>query len=173
MWVVTVLITTLTFGGVVVRLVSALKAAGAPGTLTVRSIREPREILSAAVHFFGNEGWALTAQSAGAESFSYEVRPSRPVAVILLLLGIIPGLVYLIAGRRTLTVTVSSEWDSDRSATLVSWSHSGECEQICRDFAWMVRSQEPEASEVEPRRRTTRRRRRPSSGVQGPAIRRE
>jgi hypothetical protein len=124
----------------------------------VRSIRHSQEILKAARQFFGDGGWTLGTCSMRAETFSYNLRPAGPEVVVLLLLGVLPGLAYLVAGKRRVTVIIASDADGDGSATLVSWSNSGECEQTCRDFASMIRSQEPQRSDPRPRGRIRRRR---------------
>lgn len=153
---ISVLLAALSMVGVIYQVVSRANAWRAPGSLTVRSVRNPREILKAALPFFLEGGWTLRARSTDAETFSYALRPAGPEVLVLLLLGVLPGLLYLLAGRRTVTVIVTSHADGPGSVTLVSWSNSGECEQTCRDFASMIRSQEPRLGDSRPRGRIRR-----------------
>jgi len=155
---ISVLLVALTMVGVIFQVVTRAKASSVPGSLTVRSVRQPREILQAARQFFGDGGWTLGPRSMGAQTFSYNLRPAGPEVVVLLLLGLLPGLAYLVAGKRTVNVIVASDADGDGSATLVSWSNSSECEQTCRDFASMIRTQEPQRSDARQHRRIRRRR---------------
>ena len=155
---ISALLVVLTMAGVIFQVVSRAKAWRVPGRLTVQSIRNPREILTAARQFVGAGGWTLGTRSMRAETFSYNLRPAGPEVVVLLLLGVLPGLAYLVAGKRRVTVIVAADADGDGSATFVSWSNSGECEQTCRDFASMIRSQEPRRSDARPRGRIQRRR---------------
>lgn len=153
---ISILILVFSLGGLIFRVATAQRAAGGPGSLTVLSIRQPREILWAARQFFAEGGWAPTTRSANNTVFSYDLRPSGPVLVLLLLLGIIPGLLALTIGKKRLTVTVSSDEDDGGSATLVSWS-SADSEPACRDFALMIRSQEPRSNDRKLQRQTQRR----------------
>ena len=132
-----------------------LESAWAPDrAIHSQPARDPQ----GARQFFGAGGWTLGTRSMRAETFSYNLRPAGPEVVVLLLLGVLPGLAYLVAGKRRVTVSVAADADADGSATLVSWSNSGECEQTCRDFASMIRSQEPRRSDARPRGRIQRRR---------------
>src|SRR4051812_35627679 len=105
--------------GVIFQVVSRAKASNVPTSLTVRSVRQPREILKAARQFFGDGGWTLETRSLGAQTFSYTLRPAGPEVVVLLLLGVLPGLVYLVIGKRSVTVIVASDPNGDGSATVV------------------------------------------------------
>jgi hypothetical protein len=162
---ISILILILTLGGLIVRGVSTRHDATAPGTLTLHSVRDTREILRAARQFFAEGGWTFLTRSGDAVSFSYELRPSPAPLVLLLLLGVVPGLIYLATARKTLRISVSSTADGAGSATRVSWSNNLACERACRDFAGMIRDQEPERRAGRPRR-TVRRRRR-VAGVAG------
>jgi len=157
-----ILIAALSMAALVFQLASRARAWGAPGSLTVRSLREPREIRRAARRFFHDGGWIAGTQTSRAETFSHRLRPAGPEVALLLLLGILPGLLYLLLGRSTVNITVVAEADDRGSTTLVSWSNGGECERACRGFASMIRDQEPTRrsdSETPRRRRHARTRR--------------
>ena len=139
----TVVIAALSMGALVYQLASRAKAWDAPGTLAVRSSRQPSEILRAARRFFAEAGWTEVARSRRVEAFTNRLRPAGPEVIALLLLGLIPGVLYLLIKRKSVRVTVTCDRDGQGSATLVSWSHGGECEPACRDFASMIHRQEP------------------------------
>jgi hypothetical protein len=142
----------LTVGGLIMRTVSAGRDSPKAGSLTLHSVRDTREVLRASRQFFTEGGWTLLSRSEDANSFSYELRPSPALLVLLLLLGIVPGLIYLATARTSLRVTVTSTGDGRGSATRIDWNNSVACERACRDFAGMIRDQEPERGSHRPRR---------------------
>jgi len=130
--------------GLVFQLVSRARAWDAPGSLTIRSVRDAREIRRAARRFFRDGGWSAGTGSAAGDHFSCRLRPAGPEVAALLLLGVLPGLLYLLLGRKTVKVSILAAADDQGSTTLITWSNGGECERVCRGFASMIRNQEPE-----------------------------
>ncbi|SRR5579875_857473 len=167
-----ILMLVLTLGGLVFRMATMPRTAGGPGSVSVLSIRQPREIRSAARAFFAEGGWTAAPAPAGSVAFTYQLGPHGPILVFLFALGVLPGLIALALVRKTLTVTVAAREDAGGSATLVSWSAAA-AEPPCRDFASMIRSQEPAVTDTKlPRRRQLRserrrRRRRPAGRAEG------
>ena len=101
---------------------------GRPGALTVDTNRSPREVMHAAVHAFSARGWTTTTQSTDAVTFTRTKRPSCLVTLFLFFFGIIPGLLYLIAAKKTLTLSVSvfaPTYEDDRNQVMVSWNRNG------------------------------------------------
>ena len=106
-----ILMLALTAAGLIARTASSRRKVTPDGQLRLHSVRGAREILRAARQFFGEGGWTLEDRSSGWLAFSYELRPSLVVLVLLVLLGIIPGLVYFALARRTLKLVMSPAWD--------------------------------------------------------------
>lgn len=123
--------------------------SGGSGTLTVRSVRDSEEIVDAALAYFGEDGsWAVSQRSDRSATFTYVIRPSIGIAVLLFLLGLVPGIIYLLADRGTLTVTVTSQRSRmGDSETYVSWSDRDNCYEACSDFVTMIMDQEPSAGQ--------------------------
>jgi hypothetical protein len=136
------LILVLSLAGLVFRVATTRRADAGPGSLSVLSVRRQREIRKAARQFFAEGGWTLAGEPADSIVFTYQLGPRGPLLVLLLLLGVLPGLLALALGRKRLTVTVATHEDAGGSATVVTWSAAA-AEPPCRDFALMVRDQEP------------------------------
>lgn len=99
---------------------------GQAGAATVQTSRAPSDVVMAALHTFSQRGWATTAQSGQTISFSRTQAPGCLITAFLLLFGIIPGLLYWIAAKRTLTISVTAQPDrSGGSAVNVAWSRNG------------------------------------------------
>jgi hypothetical protein len=152
-----ILILVLTGAGLIARTASARRDAAAKGSLALHSVRGSREILRASRQFFAEGGWTIEPSTADGLTFSYDLRPSRPLLVLLLVFGVIPGLIYLAMSGKSLSVNVKSTRAGSGSATRVSWSNSLACEHACRDFARMIRDQEPDRGGLRPHRSVPRR----------------
>lgn len=101
---------------------------GRPGVITFRARRPPDQVIVAALQSFSGRGWTTTSQTSQTISFARSQAPGCLITGFLLLFGIIPGLLYWIAAKRTLTVSVTAQPDgSSASASMVNvaWSRNG------------------------------------------------
>ena len=107
------------------------------------SVREPSEILDAVVPFFSSAGWAVASRSRRDVTFASEVSGAKvPVAILLLLIGLLPGILYLLFAKEMATISVSSRVDDDGSITTLTWSE-GQGRKSCEAFWRMLEDQEP------------------------------
>jgi hypothetical protein len=101
---------------------------GRSGSIGTVANRSPRDVVLAAVHNFTSRGWITTTQSEQSVTFSKSQTPSCLVTFFLLIFGIIPGLLYWIAAKRTLTVSVMARpanEQSGQSGVQIAWSRNG------------------------------------------------
>jgi hypothetical protein len=75
-----------------------------------------------------SSGWVMTSTEEKALSFTRTVRRSGIIVVILLLLGIIPGLLYLLTGARNETRNVYFKV-LDKKKTIISLESGGSTDQ--------------------------------------------
>ncbi len=112
--------------------------------LSFDTVRRPAEIIDAAVHYFGGvTGWTITSRTEESVTFSYQVRPGCGTALLLAILGIIPGVLYWFFARHVATTTLSGSRTGGRTRVHVSWSHDRDCRNFCAYFAQSIRQQEP------------------------------
>jgi hypothetical protein len=101
---------------------------GRSGAIGFEAGRSPKDVVLGAVQMFSQRGWVTTSQSDQSISFSKSQPPGCLITIVLLLFGIIPGLLYWIAARRTLTVSVSAypaSAASSASRVSIAWSRNG------------------------------------------------
>jgi hypothetical protein len=101
---------------------------GRPGAIAFIADRPPREVVVAALQNFTLHGWTTTSQTKRTISFARTQSPGCLITGFLLLFGLIPGLLYWIAAKRTLTVSVAVQPDpggTDRSIVSIAWSRNG------------------------------------------------
>ena len=139
-----ILIAALSLVGLVAQTVVKARAASAPCRITLHSARDPREIRRAAMQFFTEAGWQAEAQSDGTRTFVLRVRPAGPEVVILLLLGVIPGILYLLLGKQTVRVSVAVRAESNGSMTdpELEQRQRSSSRSVANSLA-MIRAQEP------------------------------
>jgi hypothetical protein len=127
-------------------------------SLTFFSQREPEEIIHfASLLLAGEGGWTIVSRDAREVYLSAEVGVGCGlVTLALLLLGILRGVLYLLFGKKTVTIAVTSTRIAEGSETTLVWSDRSECNGACQEFAEKVLSQEPEPAEDEPERPRTR-----------------
>ena len=116
-----------------------------PSTIEIWSIREPSEILSAALNYFALNAWTVTTQSREAAVFAREKAPEDPLLILLLLLGIVPGIIYLLIAKRTVTTSVTCRRAANGETSIyLTWSETEWGKPYCLSFAEMITEQEPE-----------------------------
>ena len=118
----------LIFLGLVVVFIWWSYTQGRPGVIAFRAQRAPDQVVVAALQSFSGHGWTTTAQTNQTISFARSQAPGCLITGFLLLFGIIPGLLYWIAAKRTLTVSVTAQPEGSRaSASMVNiaWSRNG------------------------------------------------
>jgi len=101
---------------------------GRPGAIAFGADRPPQQVVVAALQSFSGHGWTTTSQTERTISFARTQSPGCLVTGFLLLFGLIPGLLYWIAAKRTLTVSVAAQPDpggTDRSIVNIAWSRNG------------------------------------------------
>ena len=108
-----------------------------------RSVRTPAVILSDCTRMFTAAGWTVTLRTEDVMTFSHENPVGCYTLALLLLLGLIPGLLYLIARTRTLFITVTSRPIPEGALTQVSWSNAGAAE-FCAVLTTHFHATEPD-----------------------------
>lgn len=100
---------------------------GRAGAATFHAGRGPDDVVIAALQTFSQRGWTTTSQTPRSISFSKTQAPGCLITFFLLLFGIIPGLLYWIAAKRTLTVSVTAQPvpRSTGAQVSVAWSRNG------------------------------------------------
>lgn len=103
---------------------------GQSGSMSFQSGQAPREVVVNAMHYFSTAGWMTTTQTTDSPTMTFTrlQAPGCGITLVLLLFGIIPGLLYWIAAKRTLTLSVSaagSGMNNNESTVRVSWSRNG------------------------------------------------
>lgn len=97
-----------------------------PGGTEFATGAAPHDVASAAIRSFTARGWGTTTQSDATVTFTRTQAPGCLIAIFLLLLGLIPGLIYCIAAKRTLSVSVASKATAaGGSNVIVTWSRNG------------------------------------------------
>jgi len=76
----------------------------------------PAQVLEQAATYMAGRGFAIESRLANAVNFSYREEPNLILGLVLLLLGILPGLLYflLAGGDRRATLLVNEEGDGCR-----------------------------------------------------------
>jgi hypothetical protein len=93
-----------------------------------QSVPLPQTTIEAhAVRWFAGAGWTLAASRAGALAFTRRVGPDFGPTLLLFPLGVLPGLLYLPLGGRTLTATplTTPEPDGTRLEIVVNTRAGG------------------------------------------------
>ncbi len=99
---------------------------GRAGAVSFQANRAPTDVVMSAVQTFSQRGWVTTSQSPQSISFSKQQAPGCLITFFLLLFGIIPGLLFWIAAKRTLTVSVTAQPRGQAgSLVAVGWSRNG------------------------------------------------
>jgi hypothetical protein len=100
---------------------------GRAGAASFKADRRPDDVVMAALQTFSQRGWTTTSQTVRSISFSKSQAPGCLITFFLLLFGIIPGLLYWIAAKRTLTVSVTAQPAGAGTGSMVSvaWSRNG------------------------------------------------
>lgn len=117
----------LIFLGLVVLFIWWSYQQGRPGAIGFNAQHPPRQVVVAALQSFSGHGWTTTSQTDQTISFARTQAPGCLITGFLLLFGIIPGLLYWIAAKRTLTVSVTAQPGGGGSASMVNiaWSRNG------------------------------------------------
>lgn len=99
---------------------------GRTGAVTFQVDRAPGDVVMSALQTYTQRGWTTTSQTPQSISFSKSQAPGCLITIFLLFFGLIPGLLYWIAAKRTLTVSVSAQ-PTGRAGSLVAltWSRNG------------------------------------------------
>lgn len=119
---------------------------GRPGVIAFRAQRPPDQVIVAALQSFSGRGWTTTSQTSQTISFARSQAPGCLITGFLLLFGIIPGLLYWIAAKRTLTVSVTAQPEgSGASASVVNvaWSRNGGGRGPSLEFKGLIASGAP------------------------------
>jgi hypothetical protein len=76
----------------------------------------PAQVLEQAATHMASRGFAIESRLANAVNFSYRQEPNVILGLVLLLLGILPGILYflLAGGHRRITLLVNEEGDGCR-----------------------------------------------------------
>lgn len=137
-----------------------------PGAVAFEAPGDPKDLVVSALEFFSRDGWATTSQGDQSVTFSRSQGPGClntgflmvsgiMLGVLLLglgmlpgvlLLGIVLGLLYWIAAKRILTVSVVARADPSgkhRSIVNVAWSRNGGGRGPSLKFQQLVASATP------------------------------
>jgi hypothetical protein len=100
---------------------------GRAGAASFEASRSPSDVVMSALQTFSQRGWTTTAQTGQTISFTKSQAPGCLITFFLLLFGIIPGLLYWIAAKRTLAVSVTAQPGGQAGGSLVNvaWSRNG------------------------------------------------
>lgn len=114
--------------GIAVAMVWWAIQQGQAGNLTFEASQNPMSVIQAAIHSFSTKGWTTTSQGPNAVTFSLTQTPGCLITLFLLCFGIIPGLLYWIAAKRTLSLSITARSVSgqpERSAVQIGWNRNG------------------------------------------------
>lgn len=117
-----------------------------PGALAFDVDVPSPDIILAAVHFFTTHGWSTTTQQGRTITFTKIETPSCLVAIALAIFGLIPGLLYWIAAKRALTLSVTTQpspGSDTRSQVQLSWNRNGACRTLALDFKQLASRPSP------------------------------
>src|SRR5581483_9016624 len=100
------------------------------GSMAFDAPKAPRDVIVDAMHHFSTHGWVTTTQTVDSPTMTFTrlQAPGCAITLVLLIFGIIPGLLYWIAAKRTLAVSISATPSSGTpgySTVRMSWSRNG------------------------------------------------
>lgn len=79
-----------------------------PFQLSTTTSAAPEEVIERIERDYTMKGWSVASKRTDAVTFQYNRRPSCLWAILLFLLGLIPGIVYLVIGNRLMTTDVQA-----------------------------------------------------------------
>lgn len=119
---------------------------GRPGVIGFEAERSSGDVVMTALQNFSRHGWTTTSQTDRSISFSRSQAPGCLITGFLLIFGLIPGLLYWIAAKRTLTVSVTAQpiaGAMPRSMVSVAWSRNGGGRGPSLEFKNLIAAQAP------------------------------
>lgn len=113
-------------GAVVGGAIALALADAAPYRLHEWAPIRTETILRQAVRRYREAGWSVTASADDAVTLQRRGRPNSGITVLLLLLGVIPGVVYWFLLKRTATTVIAGEAVPDGTEVEITVSQSGD-----------------------------------------------
>ena len=107
-------------------LAAAIMVANQPYRLSRWVPLPPAVIQRHAAKHFTAAGWAVTGSHGDTVSFARETGPAAGTALLLFLLGIVPGILYLLLARRTHVISVTVTRAPDGSELAIAANRAGD-----------------------------------------------
>jgi hypothetical protein len=99
---------------------------GMAGTASLDTAMSAGDVVHHAVRVMTMRNWTMTSQTATAATFTRTKKPSALVALILMLFLLIPGIIYLVLGGKTFSLSVSTRIVGDgKTAVQLAWNRNG------------------------------------------------
>jgi hypothetical protein len=115
--------------------------SGRSGAIGARVGRPPRDVVQAAIQTFTARGWTTTSRSGRNVTFTRSQSPGCGIVLVLFLFGIIPGLIYWVAAKRSLVVSVLADnvaGQPGQADVQISWNRNGGGRSPSLDFLNMI-----------------------------------